>query len=208
MVRAFRTSIYSPAKPIDEMNECQARVLAMLIDTEGSINPDKCEDNNGVYYKPQICVGMASLLILFMAKIWGGRVQRKEGKEKEKKTERGTEKNKRMYYWTISSYSDGRSQQFLRKIEPYLTTKKTQARLGLEMLEILTLNVNDRPTNWTESLQSIAVKIRELNRHREPPCLDTEQINNMSMEELLSLASDEDLDKKDFAKYWGLNKGE
>jgi len=137
-------------KHIEEITEEEAKLLALLIDTEGSISP--ALDNKKRYAYPHIGVHMRSVIPLVYAKKWGGYI----GKGRDRDTGRLA------YYWETSKQELVRS--ILLKIKPYLMLKKRQAELALEMLDLL----NCKPEGWQEKTLELRNKIRELNDTQAP----------------------------------------
>jgi len=177
-----RVSVKSPILKIDGMNENQARFIALLIDAEGTICPFKRTD----YFHPHIDVKMVSVLPLLLGKIWGGRVD----KGCSKRT------NRRMYAWTVAK--DSMIEELLKKIEPFLVVKKEQAKLALNMLNIL----KEKKGGWKEDTNKLAAQISKLNKTKEPPDFDTIQINHLTLEGLLAQLDKNDIDVERFLEFW------
>ena len=122
--------------------------LAMLIDTDGSINP--CE---GIY--PHISVTGRSILPIVMWEKWGGYI----GKYRE-------EKGKKIgYEWEVNEQN--MVERFLSAIRPYLIIKKPQAGVGLKMIKLL----KKKPESYKEKLKSLGEELSRLN-HAPPPDID------------------------------------
>jgi hypothetical protein len=104
-------------KRLEDMDETEARFLALLTDTEGCISTKS-------YRQPFFAVKMASLLPLRMCEKWGGTISKNK-----------PEKGKLLYRWDITPRNVLRV--FLEKIKPYLVLKQKQAELALQMIDIL-----------------------------------------------------------------------
>ena len=130
----------------EKATECERVKLAMLIDTDGSINPTG-------HQRPHIKVSGRSKLPVVMWKKWGGYIGKsylKSGKRIE-------------YEWEINERE--RVRTFLRAIEPYLIIKKPQAQIALKMIELL----ENKPEGYKHKLRSFA---EELSRLNHAPCPD------------------------------------
>lgn len=118
---------------IKRMSECDARVLAMLIDCRGRIHgAQTTEETIEVpYRKPEVEVTMKSILPVVCASVWCGRF--------------GVigEDGRRLPIWaTGDSYiweigTERETVQLLTRIKPYVREKREQVGIALEMLEIL-----------------------------------------------------------------------
>ena len=138
-------------KKIEHIKEIEARELACLIDTEGSIHPCKQRD----YYYPEITLEMADVIPVKMAEKWGGRITKYEREHQEKRT----------YCWSLQRRK--LLQLFIPKIRLYLKIRREQADVALQMIDIL----NFKPKRWKEKLVRLAEELRRLN-DRQPPDID------------------------------------
>jgi len=148
----------TPGK-IKRMSECEARVLAMLIDCKGRIHGAQTTEGTikVPYRKPDVEVTMKSILPVVCASVWCGRfgVIGKDGK--------------RLSIWAIgSSYiweigTEEETRQLLKKIRPYVYEKKEQVKTALDMLAVL----EEKDGGFEEETQKLANKLTELNRRQQ-----------------------------------------
>jgi hypothetical protein len=143
-------------KPMEEISEEDAKLLAVLVDTDGSITTGLSEDKR--YATTMISIDMHSLMPIIYAKTWGGAVHK------------GVEhKNGALHYgWTIQKRELTRV--VLEKIKPFLVLKKEQAELALEMLDLL----DRKPQNW----QNRTLKLRDsISEHNHAPAPDVDLVD-------------------------------
>lgn len=142
---------------IEDKTEEEAKLLALLIDTEGSISTTMFSSRWRHYGRPTISVMMRSLLPLIYAKKWGvgvvGKLRHRDGKIG--------------YCWQINKRKLVRS--ILLKIKPYLILKREQANLSLQTLDILDRKLD----GWQDKTRQLKTKISELN-HAPAPDIDIE----------------------------------
>ncbi len=143
-------------KGFDDLKEFECRELAMLIDTDGSINPIS-------HLRPHIKVGMSSELPILMWELYGGCLNKEYRKGK-----------KIHYEWEVNKREQVRD--FLIAIIDYLIIKKPQARIGLKMVNLL----EKKPPNYKETLNSLAEELSKLN-HALSPDIDIEEFKAWSM---------------------------
>lgn len=136
---------------LEDMTEQEAKVLAMLIDTDGSIYATTRGRKRNI--TPGVRVGMSGLIPILMFKLWGGALFK--GFNQRTKNY--------MYTWRVGrGRKDLRS--FLIKIKPHLMQKQKQAELALEMLDIL----DEKPEGDKEQLEELRKEMKRLNHARAP----------------------------------------
>ena len=147
-MKRIKRLVAAGKRKVEELSEKDCFELALLIDTEGSI--DTCHQN-----RPHIKVGMSSTLPVKIYTNWDRGTIYKEKK-----------RGKKLFYdWNVDKQSQIR--EILEKIKPHLQIKQQQAKLALQMLNIL----DNKKEGYKEKLKQIAVEIHRLNR-TEPPDYD------------------------------------
>jgi len=146
-MKRVQREVIAPKRTIKTMSEEEAKVLAMLIDTEGTICAT--ESHGTVYFT--IRVGMSGWIPPLMVHIWGGKI-----------TKRFNKKTKNWHYtWIISPNS---RRPFLEEIKPYLLQKQEQADLALKMCDVK----DQKPDGYRERLEELRRNISMLNHKRVP----------------------------------------
>lgn len=145
------------------MDETEAKLLAMLIDTEGCISAG--ESGSSRNFRPTIGVSMRSEIPVIYARKWGGYLYKRLTPchivdKKEVKLE---------YRWLLGPQRKLRF--FLQKIKPYLINKQKQAEIALEMLDVIQL----RKEGYRERLKQLKTELCELN-HLSPPDIDLTEL--------------------------------
>jgi len=133
IIRERVLNIQTTSDRIKKISECEARVLAMLIDYKGRIHGARTTEKNikVPYRKPEVEVTMNNILPVICASVWCGRFG-VIGKNR-----------RRLPIWAIgSSYiweigTEEETRQLLQKIQQYMQERKEQATKALEMLTIL-----------------------------------------------------------------------
>lgn len=143
-------------KGFKEIKEVERRELAMLIDTDGSINPTD-------HLRPHIKVGMSSELPILIWELYGGCLNKEYRKGK-----------KIHYEWEVNAREQVRD--FLLAIIDYLILKKPQARIGLKMVNLL----EKKPPKYKEKLESLAEELSKLNNALSPD-IDIEEFKAWSL---------------------------
>lgn len=145
MRRIRRTkAIKGHYKEFDKMTSREAEVLAMLIDTDGSIG----KSDRGLYITME--VGMKSLLPVMMFCKWGGTTFKHE------------KNGEPIYRWNVEQRP--RVKTFLQKIKRYLLVRKPQAELALKMIDI----AERKPKNYKTTLRRLGDKLSELKHPKLP----------------------------------------
>lgn len=150
MVKRIR-QLKKMGEKFEEATECERMQLAMLVDTDGSINPTE-------HQRPHIKVSGRSELPVMMWKKWGGYIAKsyvKGGKRIE-------------YEWEINERK--RVKAFLLMIEPHLMIKQPQARIALEMINLL----ENKPEGYKQELKLLSKELSRLN-HAPAPDIDLEE---------------------------------
>lgn len=138
-------------KNIEDMTEEEAKLLAMLIDTEGCIYATQTKtQTKGFNIHPGIAVGMRSRTPVDEAELWGGTLS--------KRFEDGNYK----YTWYLSRRKLVRA--FLLKIKPYLKEKRKEAELALKMCDIL----DAKPEGYKKVMEELKAEISRLNQALAP----------------------------------------
>ena len=150
-------------KLIEDMTEEEAKQLAMLIDTEGTIVGTKSRKSGS---KPRIAVGMYSRIPVLMSELWGGTIIKRS---KRRALLKG---GKYMYTWNLDRRELVRS--FLIKIKPYLEEKQKQAELALKMCDIL----DEKSQGYKQKLEELRMEISKLN-HALPPDIDITKLKGI-----------------------------
>jgi len=137
-------------KPFKEAIRKQRIQLAMLIDTDGSINATK-------HGRPHVKVGMSSKMPVILWKLWGGYISKRK------------EPGKKVHYeWEINERV--RVRAVLLTIKHYLQLKQPQARLALKMIDLL----ENKPEGYEQKLKLLAKELSRLN-HAPSPDIDLEK---------------------------------
>lgn len=156
-MRQIYRVVLSGTKKIKDMTEEEAKLLAQLIDDEGSIYATK----SGVNIHPAIAVGMRSRMPVDRAELWGGSLC--------KQFEEGNWK----YTWYISRRRLVRA--FLLKINPYLELSRKQAEIALEMCDIL----DAKHEGYKKKLEKLKAELTRLNRFVLAPDIDITKLKGI-----------------------------
>jgi len=146
-------------KPIEDMTEQWAAVLAMLIDTDGCIYATKGGRKGRLH--AGVRVGMCGVIPVLMAEMWGGVLFKRFNPRT----------GNYLYTWRIGRGRES-LRSFLIKIKPYLKQKQKQAELALKMCDIL----DEKPEGYEKQLQELREEISRLNQARAPD-IDITKLN-------------------------------
>jgi len=148
-------------KLIDYMTTEEAKLLAMLIDTEGSI----CASRHYIHYRrnvyPHVYVEMRSEMPIVTAELWGGVLLKRLCKDGNYK-----------YTWSLNDRKLLRA--FLSKIKPYLQLTQKQADLALQMCDIL----DAKPKGYRKLLERLRREMSRLN-HAPAPDIDITKLRGI-----------------------------
>ena len=137
-------------RSIEDMTEEEAKVLAMLIDTDGCIYATTRGRKRNITLG--VRVGMSGKIPVDMVMLWGGRLFKH------------TKKTGKKYYYTWAVSKRELLRSFLIKIKPHLIQKQKQAELALKMCDIL----DEKPEGYKKRLEELRIEIRKLNQAPAP----------------------------------------